>query len=144
MIHGQPPDRGLGQGPCRPGQAAIEPGGPLGRERRVAGQQLIGAVAAKRHLDLVPRKAAQQVRGQDRRIAERLIEPDGHLGQELVNLGHREGPLVVVGAEMIRHQSGLLALIKVRLLEPDRESVHVPGRLDLAERRGNARGIDAS
>ena len=85
VIDGQPADRRAGQGPCRAGQAAIESGGLLGGERRIAGQQLVGAVAAERHGDLAACEPAQQVRRQDRRIAERLVEPAGDLGEQLVN-----------------------------------------------------------
>ena len=56
MIHGQTPDRGLGEGPSRSGQVAVERGGPLRRERRIAGQQLVRAVATESHLHLARAK----------------------------------------------------------------------------------------
>ena len=64
-IHRQSPGRGFGEGPRWPGQAAVKAGRPLGLEGRVAGQQLVGAVATQNNLHLVSREPAQQVRRQD-------------------------------------------------------------------------------
>ena len=86
VIHRQPADGGLGQRAGRPRQAAVEAGRPFGLEGRIAGQKLVGAVAAQHDLDRAPGKAAQEVGGQDRGVPERLVEPGRDLGQELVNL----------------------------------------------------------
>ena len=45
VVDRQPADRRAGQRLRRPRQAAEEPGRTLGGERRIAGQQLVGAVA---------------------------------------------------------------------------------------------------
>ena len=68
-------------------------------------------------LDLVPREPAQEVSRQDRRVAERLVEPAGHLGQELVDRLDREGPLVMVGPQVPGDGPGVAALVEARVFE---------------------------
>ncbi len=82
VIHGQLPDRRAGELAGWGGKASEEAGGALGGERRIAGEQFIGAVAAEDDLDLLAGEPAQEVRGQDRGVAERLVEPGGDFGQE--------------------------------------------------------------
>ena len=50
----------------------------------------------------------------------------------------------MVGPQVPGDRPGMLALVEARVLEADRERPDVPRRLDLAERRGDARGIDAA
>ncbi len=75
MIDREPADRRAGEGLGGPRQPSENPGRALGREGRIAGQQLVRAVSPEHDLDLVARKTAEEMSGQDRRIAERLVEP---------------------------------------------------------------------
>ena len=60
VIDRQPADRRAGQRLGRPRQAAEDAGRALGREGRIAGQQLVGAVAAQDDLDLLAGEPAQR------------------------------------------------------------------------------------
>ena len=145
VVDRQPADGRPGQRPGRPGQAAEDAGRALGGEGRIAGQQLVGAVAAQHDRDLAPRETAQEVRRQDRGVAERLVEPGRDLGQELVDRrrprrsardGRSPGGGRPRGRAGSRRSSGSS--------KPIENVCTFRGRLDLAERRGDARGIDAA
>ena len=142
MVDRQPADRRAGQRLGRPRQAAEDPGRALGGERRIAGQQLVRAVSPEHDLDLAACETAQQMSRQDRRVAERLVEPGRHFGQEIVGRLDRERSFVMVGPQVPGDRAGMAALVEAGILEADRVGPHVARRLDLADRGGDARGID--
>ena len=63
MVDRQPPDGRAGQCLSRTGQPAEHSGGSLGGEGRIAGQELVGAVAAQDDLHLAAREPAQEMVG---------------------------------------------------------------------------------
>jgi len=142
VIDGEPADRRPRQRPGRGGEAAIDAGRPVGREGRIAGQQLIGAVAPERDRNLGPREPAQQVRRQDRGVAEWLVEPGHDLGYQLVNGRCREDPLVMIGPQMVGDRAGVPALVEAGVFEPDRVRPDFPRRHDLGQGCRDARRID--
>ena len=79
------------------------------------------------------------MRRQYRRIAEGLVEPARDLRQQLKHRVDRERLLVMIGPEVTSDRAGIAAFVEARVFESDRERVHIAGRLDFAERRGDAR-----
>ncbi len=84
-------------------EAIVELGRAQRAERVVAGEQLVGAVAAERDRDLLARVFAEQIGRQQRGVAHRLVELRRDLGQQRRGLLEREHVEVMMGAEMLRH-----------------------------------------
>ena len=144
MVDRQPADRRAGQRLGRPGQAPENSRRAFSGEGRIAGQQLVRAISPEHDLDLAARKTAQQMSRQDRRVAERLIEPGRHFGQEFVGRLDRERSFVMVGPQVAGDRAGVAALVEAGVLEADGVGPHVARRLDLTDRGGDARGIDST
>ncbi len=142
MVDRHPAHGCAGQRLRRSGQTAEQSRGTLGLERRIARQQLIGAVASQDDLDLLAREPAQQVRRQNRRVTERLVQPCGHFGQKFIGRLYRKRPLVMVRAQVSGDRACMAALVETGVLEADRKRSHVARRLDLAKCGRDARGID--
>ena len=53
---------------------AVEPRDAVGRERRIAGEELVAPVAAECDRDVLAGEPREQVGREDRRVAERLVE----------------------------------------------------------------------
>ena len=85
MVDGQPPGGRAGERLSRTRQAAKHSGRSLGGEGRVAGQELVGSVAAQDDFHLAAREPAQEMGRQNRRVAERLVEPARDLRQKLID-----------------------------------------------------------
>ena len=118
----------MGQAGQHPPRRQAEPGGQTGQRRRtaigleadIAGEELIGPVAAQRHGHMAPGRAAQHPGRQQRGIRQRLVHPRRHrlegveqrrLVQRHHLMGEAEAPrqglgrrrLVIAGA---RHGDG--------------------------------------
>src|SRR5439155_7198494 len=86
----------------------------------VPAEQLVTAVAAKRHLHVLARLARQIVRGQRGGVPEGFAEDRRQLRQVLRRVGtHLE--LVVDRPYMLRYGRGVCALVVARVAEADRE-----------------------
>ena len=144
VVDRQPPGGRAGERLGRTRQPAKHSGRSLGGEGRITGQKLVGAVAAQDDLHLAACEPAQEMGRQDRRVAERLVEPACDLRQKLVDRLDRKRLLVMVGPQVTRDGAGVAALVEAGIFKADRKRADVPGGLDLAERGGDARGIDAA
>src|SRR5206468_1290529 len=90
----------------------------------VSREKLVAAVAPERDLDVQPREFGQEVRRDDRRIPERLIEQRRQLGNEAEQHARLERELVVIGAEVRRDLARMSRLVERALDETDREGLH--------------------
>src|SRR5258705_2801852 len=99
--------------------------------RRVAGEQLVAAVARERDGHRLAREAREQKRRDQRRIAERLVEEIPKSLDEVACSTGVQHFLVVLRAERLRHTAGVDRFVKGRILEADREGLEaapgVPG-----------------
>ena len=77
-------------------------GKALHREIRVAGEELVGAVAAERHRHQPPRRAADEKGGQQRGIGERLAQPLADRIEGVDEIGRAELDDLVAHPEMAR------------------------------------------
>jgi len=69
----------------------------------VAREQIVGAVAGQDHLDVAAHELGQEVGGQHAR--ERLVEMPHNFRQPANHIARLHDQLVVVGAEVVRHQA---------------------------------------
>ena len=97
----------------------------LGRERRVAGEQLVAAIAPEGDRHRLAREPREDVRRQDRGVCERLVEEIDNGRQHVDHRLRREHLLVVVGAEVLGDATCVRGLVEAPLAEPDRERLHV-------------------
>src|SRR2546425_10666539 len=88
----------------------------------VSPEKLVAAVAPERDLDVPPCEFGQEVRRDDRRIPERLIEQRRQLRNEAEQHAGLERELVVIGAEVRRNLTRMSRLVERALGETDRES----------------------
>src|SRR5206468_5075981 len=78
----------------------------------VSREELVADVAPKRDLDVPPCEFGQEVRRDDRRIPERLIEQRRQLRNEAEQHARLERELVVIGAEVRRHLARMRRLVE--------------------------------
>ena len=110
----QPPSQDCGNPPipCR------QPMGPIGF---VPPEQLVSPVARQRHLDPLPRQPRDEVRGNDRRVGEGLVEVVEDGGQHIPHLGGPQSQRVVAGAKLPGHLARTIEFVVIAFGEPDRE-----------------------
>ena len=94
---------------------------------RVAGPQLVAAVARQRDGDVLARRLRDVVGRHRGRIGERLVEMPGQLRQQIDDVG-ADDLLVLLDAEMPRDRPRVLELVEPVLVEADRRRHHPPGR----------------
>ena len=70
---------------------------------RIAAEQFVAAIARERDGDVLSRRAGDEIGRQLRGVRERLVEPVGHLGNEVERGGRLEHHLGMIGPEMTRH-----------------------------------------
>ena len=106
---------------CRSRGTTVEPCDALCGKRRIAGEQLVAAVAAERDGHGLAREPRQQVRRQDRRVGERLVEEVGDRREQVEHRLRGEDLLVVVGAEVLGDTARVPRLVEAAVAEADRE-----------------------
>ncbi len=123
----------------------VRGGGQL-RVPVVAGEHLVGALAALHHLEVLRYFARQQVEGDVVVAHHRLGHRRDGVGQCLQHVGGRDADLVVPGAELLGHDVRVLELVAgfpADRLEADRKSFQT--RLpQLGEQRHDQARIDAA
>ena len=125
-----------GRRPAHPGREAI------GHVRVVAPEELIATLAGEHDLDGVRGQLRDQVCGERRGVAERLIERLNQAGQQVDRVGAQD-QLVMVGAVALRDQPGVVELVEGALLEADGEGAHPVAALP-RRHRGERRRVDAA
>ena len=132
----------LDQGPQRGGDGADARRERVGDVGVVAAEQLVAALAGERDLHRAGRELRDQVRGERRRVGERLVERLGEPRQQ-VDRVRAHDQLVMVGAVQLGHAARQLELVERALLEADRERAHAVGALARGQ-RGERRRVDAA
>ncbi len=91
--------------------------------RRIAGEQLVAAVAGQAHRDMTARELGDVKRRDRRCVGERLVvvirERFGH-----AHAVRRHDLLVVIRAEERRRLARSVELVVLRISKPDREGLH--------------------
>ena len=108
VLGPDPPRRARQQLDERPGSACggTEPRGePVGDVGEVAAEELVGALAGEDDLHVTGGEARDEVGGDRRGVAERLVERDGELAEQRGRVGPQH-ELVVVGAVALRDERG--------------------------------------
>ncbi len=80
----------------------------------VAAEQLVAADAGEDDRDVAARELRDQVGGDERGVGDRLVHLPEQLGQKRRDVGPDED-LVVLGAEALRHLSGVRQLVVIVL-----------------------------
>ena len=93
---------------------------------------------------MLARETAKHRGGQDRSIAERLVESRQDRWDQLTRPIHRQHPLMMLRAEMGGDGAGVSALIEGRLGETDRERVKAVVRPRRHECGEHQAGIEAA
>ncbi len=75
----------------RPRNPVVDLGHPVADVGRIAGKELVGALARQDHLDLLAREEREQVAGDGRGVAQRFAEPRAHPAQPVGEVGSRRG-----------------------------------------------------
>ena len=106
----------------------------------VARERLVAPVPRERDRDVPPRDLRDEVGGEDRLVAERLVEERREPGDELDGIRlHDE--LLVHRAERARRDPRMLALVVARVVDADGERLHGLARL-LCHEPDDDRGVD--
>ena len=133
-------DGGLDEPPPHPARDQFDhPGEPMRLVRRVAGEELVATVARERHRHRAAREARKQERRDQRRVAERLVEEVRQALDEIACSAGVEDLLVVVGAERLRHATGVGGFVEGRVFEADREGLETTADVPSGEGRDRAR-----
>jgi len=111
--HGEPAHDGLDETPAEQSWGAVV----VAREAvrlhgGIARKQLVATVSAQRDLDVASGERRQQVRGDDGGVAERLVEQERELRDEVEQHRGLESQLVVVGAEMLGHLARITRFVE--------------------------------
>jgi hypothetical protein len=142
VAHRQDRVEGARQGAPQRGERSSERLHQLvGTVGRVAGEELVGAVAGEGDLDVSAGEAREQGGREDRAVGERLGSERRKLGKE-VDQGPGADLLdVVVGAERASHGGEVGGLVERRFREADRKGADpAPGHVGGGE--GDERGVD--
>jgi hypothetical protein len=139
LLHDRP-GGALDRGGKEPPQPA---GRPVGREGRVAAEQLIAAVSAQDDRGGAPGRPRQRVPGQKGRVAERLVEETAHVIHESEGVTGREDDRVVLGPAVLGDLPGEGPFVVGGLLEAHRERAEGAGPARAGRDRGDRSGIDA-
>src|SRR5579872_4981483 len=122
-------------------EALPEAGEPVRAVRRVAGEELVSAVAPEGHLHVPRREPRQEESRQVGRIGEGLVETAERRVDDLEQVLLAELLLDVVRSDESRDRVRVLALVEGGVGEGDGERLERPRRSSLREGR-DARGID--
>src|SRR5262250_2899294 len=106
---------------------------------RVAGEQLVAAVARECHGHRAAREAREQERRNQRGVTERLVQKIRQLADEASSPPGVQNLLVVLRTERLRHPVGVGRFVEGRLFEADRERLETAGSVPGSERRDGAR-----
>ena len=113
----------------------------MGLQRRIPAEQLVAAVAAQGDGHVLARESGEQVRGQDRCVAERLVEHRGDRRYEIGQHRRLEHELVVVGSEVAGDETGVARFVEGLVGEADREALDLPRRHP-RHRAGDRAGVE--
>ena len=97
----------------------------MGCDGRIAGEQLIASIAPQRHLHIPASEGREEVGGDDRCIAQRLVQQRRQPGDQVQQHRRLEHQLAVVCPEVPRHLARIARFVKGALRETDREALHV-------------------
>ena len=115
----------------------------VGCIRRVAGEDLVGAVPGKAHADVLAGETREQIHGHDRRVRERLVHLADDLGQRLRDVGV-DTAVGVVGLEMAGGLPSLRHLVVCLLGEAQRERPIAAGRAEARDRAHDGAGVHSA
>ena len=130
----------LDERPQRASRRADDGGEPVAHVIGVAPEELVSALAGKRHLDVLPGELGDEERRNRRGVRERLVVRFGQRREKLC-YGRVKNELVVVRRVALRDEPRSVAFIEMRLVESDREGAHA-GRALLRGEGGQQARVD--
>ena len=115
----------------------------MGLVGRISGEQLVPAVARERDGRRAAREAREQVGGEERRVAERLVEELGQTRDEVEGRARIKDLFLMVGVEDASDATCVRGFVERGVLEADRERLEAAGEVPRGERGDRAR-VDAT
>ena len=121
----------------RPGRCARKP------ILRIAGEELVAALARQHDLDMLTRELREPEHGDVGWLRDRRVAVPGQTRPETFEVvgGHRD--LVVDRAEMLAHSKRVVDLVVLGIPESGREGVHLLGTDELGHERDDQAAVDA-
>ena len=110
----------------------------------VAGEEFIAAIAAERDGDVLAGEAREQIRGEQRAVAERFVESRDDLGEQRDGFVEVEDLVAMPRAELLGDELRASRFVEARFVEADGEGVELAGGDVLRGERGDGGGVDAA